>query len=155
MQHFLCAFFFFFAPLHIACAQLSSSVMVVWEKRVKAGESGAKVGLLLWSVNGNNNGNNIHTKWKSVSTHKLLPNVCTGSICNAPPAARGSPLSPAPILRFPSPHFPHRFSNFPPAGLPLLRRLLVKRYIQIWRHELEGTSLNRFQFAIGIFSFND
>jgi len=28
-------------------------------------KSGAKVGLLLWLVNGNNNGNNIHTMWKS------------------------------------------------------------------------------------------
>jgi len=146
MQHFLCAFFFF---LHHSILRVHNFRRVSWWCG-KSGESGAKVGLLLWSVNGNNNGNNIHTKWKSVSTHKLLPNVCTGSICNAPPAARGSSLSPALFLRF-----PHRFSNFPPAGLPLLRRLLVKRYIQIWRHELEGTSLNRFQYTIGVFSSNE
>lgn len=109
---------FFCATPHIACAQLSSSVechcgwstaiimatiythAVLWQCE-NAAESG-KMG-----------------KWQVGRTHerKLLPNVCTGSICNA---RKFPPFSVTPPLTFPPSNFPRFPGRFSPKTFPQL-----------------------------------
>lgn len=103
-------------------------------------------GVVVWGeclVSGNNNGHNIRPGASGVAGVAALPNVCTGSICNAPLARRGScppslSLSPLPSLSMYL--SPTCFPTLAQLCFRFLRLLLVKVWLSKWRLEEGVTS---------------